>query len=251
MDTIDMTTFWFWFGFVGLSLGSLGILLFASKFRREDRFHALIALTVTSIATISYYALARGQADITVGGDVVVYGRYLDWLFTTPLLLLSLLVIALPPLKDLRMTRERISLIAAVLVSDVLMIVTGLFADLSTNSLDTTVWYLASCGWFLVVLYLMFGEVQRQAFEHSERSGKVYRSLLLFLTVAWVCYPIVWILGGTGYGTINANTEAAAYAILDVSAKGIFGILTLVLLKKLEGKVRPGHKTTTVDASNT
>lgn len=85
MYTTDMTTFWF--GFVGLSLASLGISLVASKFRREDRFHALIALAVTSIATISYFALARGQADITIGGDVVVYGRYLDWLFTTPLLL--------------------------------------------------------------------------------------------------------------------------------------------------------------------
>ena len=250
MYTTDITTFWFWFGFVGLSLSSIVIILLASKFRREDRLHALIALVVTSIATISYYALARGQADITVGGDVVVYGRYLDWLFTTPLLLLSLLVIALPPLKDLKMTRERISLIAAVLVSDVLMVVTGLFADLSTNSLDTAVWYMASCGWLLIVLYLMFGEVQRQAFAQSERLGKVYRSLLLYLTVAWVCYPIVWILGGTGFDAINANNEAAAYAILDVSAKGVFGIVTLVLLKKLEKKVRPSNNTSIVDASD-
>lgn len=250
MYTTDMTTLWFWFGFVGLSLSSLAIIFLASKLRREDRFHALIALAVTSIATISYYALARGQADITIGGDVVVYGRYLDWLFTTPLLLLSLLVIALPPLKDIKLTRERLSLIAAVLVSDVLMVVTGLFADLATNPLDTVVWYLASCGWFLIVLYLMFGEVQRQALAHSKRSAKVYRNLLLFLTVAWVCYPIVWILGGTGNGVISANNEAAAYAILDVCAKGVFGILALVLLKELEEKVRPGHKTSTVDASD-
>ena len=250
MLTTDMTTFWFWFGFISLSLSSLGIILLASKFRREDRFHALIALAVTSIATISYYALARGQADVTIGGNVVVYGRYLDWLFTTPLLLLSLLVIALPPLKDLKMTRDRISLIAIVLASDVLMVVTGLFANLATNTVDIVVWYLASCGWLLIVLYVMFGEVQRQAFAHSERSAKVYKSLLLYLSVAWVCYPIVWILGDTGYGVINANSVAAAYAILDVSAKGIFGILTLVLLKKLEEKVRPGQKSSTVEASD-
>lgn len=95
----------------------------------------------------------------------------------------------------------------------------------------------------------MFGEVQRQAFAHSERSGKIYKSLLLYLTVAWVCYPIVWIIGGTGYAAISANSEAAAYAILDVSAKGVFGILTLVLLKSLKEKVGPSRKTSTVDAS--
>lgn len=249
MQATDMTTFWFWFGFTGLSLGSLAIVLLAAKLRKADRYHALIALAVTSIATISYYALARGQADITVGGDVVVYGRYLDWLFTTPLLLLSLLVIALPPVKNVQLTRERTSLIAAVLFADVLMIVTGLFADLSTNSLDTKVWYVASCLWFLVVLYLMYGEVRKQAFAHSAQSGKVYEKLLVYLTVAWFCYPIVWLLGNTGYEVISANTESAAYAILDVAAKAVFGVLTLIALKSLERKANPDHASTTVEAA--
>lgn len=244
-----MTTFWFWFGFAGMSLGSLFILLLAGKFRKADRFHALIALAVTSIATISYYALARGQADIVVGGDVVVYGRYLDWLFTTPLLLLSLLVIALPPVKTLQLTRERTGLIASVLFADVLMIVTGLFADLATNSFDTNVWYVASCLWFLVVLYLMYGEVRKQAFAHSVKSGKVYESLLFYLTIAWFCYPIVWLLGNTGYAVISANTEAAAYAILDVLAKAVFGVVMLLSLLGLERKVNPKHPDTTVDAA--
>ncbi len=235
---MDLSTVqqWFWFGFVGLGAGSLVIIYLMDKLPAKKRFHALLALLITSIATISYYALARGQADITVAGHVVYIGRYLDWVFTTPLLLLSLLVIALPSIKSTAESRERFSLISTVLVADILMIVTGLFADLSTNTVDKEVWYVASCLWFLIVLYKMFGEVKSLAFSHNQRSAEVYTRLLTFLSVAWVCYPIVWLLGTSGYSVISLATETAVYAILDVSAKAVFGILVVVSIAKLHGK---------------
>jgi bacteriorhodopsin len=240
---------WLWIGFAGMGLGSLIILLLSKKLRKRDNYHALIALLVTSIATISYYALARGQADIMVGNDVVYFGRYLDWLFTTPLLLLSLLVIALPVVTDLQEKRERVKLIATVLVANVLMIVTGLFADLSTNSFDSTVWYVASCLWFLVVLGVMFTEVKKFAFAHSKESAKVYMKLLAYLTFLWVLYPVVWVLGTTGIGTFDLTTETAMYAILDVSAKAVFGILVVVSILKLEKVAKPSKRETTVESA--
>ena len=39
---------------------------------------------------LAYSAIALGQGKIQIGGDEVVYARYLDWVVTTPLLLLSL-----------------------------------------------------------------------------------------------------------------------------------------------------------------
>lgn len=234
MQVSDITTFWFWIGFGGLSLGSLIIYLLGTKFRPQDKLHVIIPLAVTSIATISYYALARGQADVMVGGDIVYYGRYLDWLVTTPLLLLSLIVIALPPLKKASSSRQRLTLISAVLLSDILMILTGLFADLSTEMFDVTVWYVASCLWFIIVGILMFGEVRKQAYANSAKIGETYTKLLTFLSVVWVFYPLVWVFGTTGTNSISAETEAAAYAIMDITAKAVFGILTLLALKKLE-----------------
>ena len=240
---------WLWIGFSGMGLGSLIILLLSRKLRKRDNYHALIVLLVTSIATISYYALARGQADILVGNDVVYFGRYLDWLFTTPLLLLSLLVIALPVVTDLQERRERVKLIATVLVANVLMIATGLFADLSTNSIDATVWYIASCLWFLIVLGVMFTQVKKFAFAHSKDSARVYMKLLAYLTFLWVLYPVVWVLGTTGIGIFNLTTETAMYVVLDVSAKAVFGILVVVSILKLEKIAKPGKRETTVEAS--
>ena len=230
---------WFWFGFVGLGAGSLVIIYLMNKMPTRRRFHALLALLITSIATISYYALARGQADITVAGHVVYFGRYLDWVFTTPLLLLSLLVIALPSIKNTAESRERLSLIATVLAADVLMVVTGLFADLSTNSVDKKVWYVASCLWFLIVLWKMYGEVKTVALAHSPQAAEVYSRLLTFLSVAWVCYPAVWLLGTSGYNVFSLTTETAMYAVLDVSAKAVFGILVVLGISKLHAKEAP------------
>lgn len=234
MNLSDATTFWFWFGFGGMSVGSLIILLLASKMKPSQRYHAVIALAVTSIATIAYYALARGQATAYIGNGSVFYGRYADWLFTTPLLLLSLLVIALPARTSSKIGRGRMSLIGGVLLADVLMIVTGFFADLSSNNFDKVVWYVASCLWFLLVIGVMYTVVKRHADAVSRETGYVYRQLLGYLSAVWICYPIVWVLGSTGYNLISTSNEAAYYAILDVSAKAVFGILTIVLISRLK-----------------
>lgn len=227
---------WFWFGFVGLLSGSLILIYLMNKVKSKNKVHGLIALLVTLIATISYYALARGQAEVMVGDHVVYIGRYIDWMFTTPLLLLSLLIIALPVVKNANDTKQRVSLIATVLVADILMIVTGLFADLSVNVTDKSVWYLASCLFFLVVLWKMFGEVMKLAKGKGKRTAQVYTGLLTFLTLAWICYPLVWLLGNSGYNTISVTDETLLYAILDISAKAVFGILIVLSVAKLDKK---------------
>ena len=238
MDLSTTTELWFWFGFGGMSLGSLIICLLAAKMKPAHRYHAVLAVAVTSIATIAYYALARGQATATIGSGSVFVGRYADWLLTTPLLLVSLLVIALPAKSAVNKSREKASLIGGVVLADILMIMTGFFANLSSNSFDKIVWYVASCLWFAVVVYVMFSVVQRRANAVSAETGKVYGQLLGFLSVVWIWYPIVWAFGSTGYQLININAEAALYAVLDVTAKAVFGVMTLVLVTKLKDSAK-------------
>ena len=240
---------WLWFGFGGMAIGSAIILYLAGKMRKSDNYHALIALLVTAIATISYFALARGTASIVVGGDTIYIGRYLDWLFTTPLLLISLMVIALPASKNMAAMQARTKLMLTVVVADILMIVTGFLADLSSNALDTAIWYLASCLWFIVVLGLMFTVVRRNAYVTGLNNGKLYTTLLSYLTILWAVYPIVWLLGTTGTGTFSLTTEVAAYAILDVSAKAVFGIAVVSSILKLERFAQPDEGETTVKAA--
>jgi bacteriorhodopsin len=174
--------------------------------------------------------MARGQGVIEFGGQTIYYARYIDWLFTTPLLLLTLLTIALPPLKEGKGVRERIGLIGAVLFANIAMIVTGAIANFSTETQDIAVWYVASCLWFLIIIWLLFGEVKRYAETHNKKLSGTYMSLLWFLSAVWIWYPVVWLLGESGYSVINTGTEAMVYAILDVTAKAVFGTVALLLL---------------------
>ena len=230
MIIISAIQLWFWLGFIGMAVGSLIIYSLSQKFLPKDRYHVSLVLAVTVIAAITYYGLARGQAEVVLNGTTIYYGRYLDWLLTTPLLLLSLLLIALPHGKEVKITRSQFGLICNVLFLDVLMIVTGGFAAFSTQVTDIIVWFGVSSIAFLLLIVVMSGEVSRQAFNNSNEIGVMYKKLFTFLSLVWVWYPVLWALGGSGFQLISPSVEVAAYSVLDVTAKVVFGIVLLVFL---------------------
>ena len=229
------TSTWLWLGFAGMSVGTLAILTYWSKFKPEHRYHVILALMVTTIAGAAYYAMVSGQGVIMFNGKTIFFARYLDWVLTTPLLLLSLITIALPEAKDTNNSRQRMGLIGAILFADVSMIITGAIANFSANQQDVVVWYVASCLWFGVIVYLMFVEVRALAQSQSKDLNKVYISLLLLLSSLWFFYPIVWLLGNSGFAVVDLTTEVAVYAVLDVTAKAVFGTLALSKLLKVKG----------------
>lgn len=232
------TTMWLWLGFVGMSLGTLVILSLWNKFKPEHRWHVILALMVTTIAGAAYYSMATGQGVALFGDKTIFFARYIDWILTTPLLLLSLILVALPVVNDPERKRERNGLIGAILFSDIAMIVTGAVANFSITTQDKTVWYIASLGWFLIVIWFLYGQVRRQAQQSDKNTAKTYTKLLLFLSILWVCYPIVWLLGNSGYAVISTASEAAIYAVLDVTAKAIFGTVLLASLLDKKGLKR-------------
>jgi bacteriorhodopsin len=230
MEVSAMTQSWFWAGFIGMAVGSAIILLLGMM--HAKKLHVVLALAVTLIATLSYFALASGQASFVVDGNVVYFGRYIDWLLTTPLLLLSLIIIGLPKVKDPSENRGRIGLIATIIGADILMIATGFIANISTTTTQIAFWYVASCLFFFVIIALMFGRVRREAIAANKENAKKYTVLLLFLSAVWLWYPVLWILGSTGFQAVNFEAEVALYAVLDVTAKAIFGIVALLMIAK-------------------
>ena len=78
-----------WIGFAGMTLGAIAIGLTGRRLRPEDRHHPVASLFVCLIAACSYFAMANSQGVVETGGRTVFYARYVDWAFTTPLLLLT------------------------------------------------------------------------------------------------------------------------------------------------------------------
>jgi bacteriorhodopsin len=169
-----------------------------------------------------------------IGGKEVFVTRYIDWVITTPLLLMSLLLIALPALKSFGEVRQRIGLIGTIVFADVIMIVTGLLANVTSSTDSKRFWFLISCLGFFAVLYYMFTVVRKSAQSLGATVGRNYTTLLTFLTILWFFYPIVWLLGASGNNTIGLDAEVALYTILDLLAKAVFGILLVMMVREMK-----------------
>jgi len=63
------------------------------KIKNDPHFNLKLPFTVTTIGAISYLILALGHGSITAAYHSVYYVRYLDWVLTTPILLVALLLV--------------------------------------------------------------------------------------------------------------------------------------------------------------
>jgi bacteriorhodopsin len=228
---------WLWVGFAGMVLGAIAIASIGRGARGEDKHHFVASFFVCLIASASYFAMANGQGVVEVAGRSVFVARYADWLFTTPLLLLGLMMVGLPQLRDGEDSRARTSLLAGVIGADVIMIVTGLLAALSADDTVRYTWYAVSCGAFLAVLALLYGPVRAIAKAQPGTTPALFETLLRMLTVLWFIYPVLWLLGTEGAGTIGLTAEVAVFAAIDLTAKVGFGLLLVTRVAGISRRV--------------
>lgn len=243
---------WLWVGFAGMTLGALAIAAIGRGLREEDRHHAVASFFVCLLAAASYFAMANGQGMVQVGDRTVFYARYIDWTVTTPLLLLGLLMVALPPLtRDVGDSRDRTALIAGVLGADVFMIVTGVIAALTRDETVKYVWFTISCGAFLAVLVIVLGPVRAAARAQGGGIFALFTTLATTLAVLWCIYPVLWLLGTEGTGAIGQTAEVFVFAVIDITAKVGFGLLLVTGVLRLGRAARPARGESTVRAAAT
>lgn len=193
--------------------------------------HTLTHVAVPMIAASAYLAMALGIGTLMHDGRPLFAARYADWAFTTPLLLAGLIMIGLH-----EHTRNW-GLLVLVLVLDALMIVTGFFSAWAEGSAKWA-WYAWSCGLFAAVLLLMWGPVRSAARAGGGRLAEIYGTNLVWLTAAWLIYPVVFAFGPEGTGAIPLTTTLAIILVLDVVAKVVYGISTSLRLKALSQRKR-------------
>lgn len=213
------TQLWLWIAFIGMTIGSVIFGLKAATQRRKEGMEfALVSFFITLWAAIMYLSMILGETVLFnfKGQHTLFWGRYLDWIITTPLLLLDLGVIA----------GIRSKLLVGVMAADVFMIVTGLIATLE-GSPTNYLWYVISCGAFLAILGSLLTEFSDSARRRNGKVNRLFQKLRNVLIVLWFCYPIVWILGAEGFRVLSVEIETACYAILDLCAKVGFGFILI------------------------
>lgn len=231
-----------WIVFALFTAGLIGVGVLSLRVEKRARVFHWFSAAVLTIAMVSYLVMATGQgvryvpvkAPDTHKGAVyhyfrqVYWARYVDWLFTTPLLLLSLAVLSgLSPAETL-----------LTIAADVFMIVTGLISTLTParyNHGDRARWafYAVSCVGFVVLWYTLFYGGVRAAKLRPSRTRGLFYLLGIMTFVLWTAYPVVFALT-EGANKISVNAEVIAYGVLDVAAK--LGFTFLLLLVHTHGE---------------
>ncbi len=201
-------------------LGCLAFIAMSARSRDDNRHFFYASAFIPLVAATLYFAMASGYGTIVQGGHTFYFARYVDWLITTPLLLLDLALVALPSYPG------REALLGILLGTDAYMIVTGFVASYIRSDYRWA-WFGFSCVAFLGILYIIGTRLLAGARQRDAQVTRLFTTLAGILVVLWICYPIVWALGQEGFGVISPLWEAILYGVLDVCAKVGFGFVLL------------------------
>ena len=235
--------FWLWLGFALMAAGAAAILVKGGRKTPEEEMATVLHGTVPIIAACSYFAMAVGQGSIplhsTVGGGVdynFYFARYIDWTFTTPLLLASL------TLTSMHGKLNRPGLMVGVLIADVIMILTALFFGLSSTAWIKWTWYLISCGAFVAVYYAIWVGMAAEANLQRDDVRATFKRNASILSVLWFIYPLILLVDPEGLHIIGSTLTTALIMVLDVTSKVVYGLLATAEHKaSAERDVREGH----------
>ena len=73
----------------------------------------------------------------------------------------------------------------------------------------------------------MWGPLRAEAEKSGPRAAKLYKANASILSLTWLAYPIIFLLGSEGIKSIDPVATAALYTCFDVFAKVVYGIFSM------------------------
>ena len=173
-----------------------------------------VAAMVTGIAAIHYFYM-RGVW-ISTGESPLVF-RYVDWLLTVPLQIIEfyLILAAIAVVKS--------SLFWRLLIASVIMLVAGYLGEI--GSVNVWVGFIVGMlGWLYIIYEIFAGEAsQINASKGTAASQRAFNALRLVVTIGWSIYPIGYVVGYAGGGSVEAIN--IIYNLADFINKIAFGVV--------------------------
>ena len=216
-----METLWLTIGTLGFAAATVYFLSPMGGAPEGSRHFFIIMAVITGVAAFFYLTMSTGATSSLIEGRILYWGRYLEWVITTPLLLLILALLALAD------WRRNVGLIAGLMAIDVFMVLTGLQAGSSLTAFGKGFWFVVSTISLIVLLYLVYTRLFAEAASRPASVQSAFRTLALLTIILWSCYPIVWLLGSSGFGAASSTVEVFLFLILDFLSKIGFGYLLL------------------------
>jgi len=228
-------SFLLWLGVLGFVLATVFFIYLGTQAPQGSRIFHIVTAVITGTAAFSYLMMATGAGATLVEGDrLFYYFRYIDWVITTPLLLVDLALLALVS------PGRNAGFIAGLIGLDIFMILTGLLAGSRDSEFAAGFWFIVSTVAMIVLLYLVATRLFSEAASQSAPVQQTFRTLAILTVVLWSLYPLVWLLGTEGFSAVGSGTEVFLFLILDFLAKIGFGILLLTNREAISQAVSGG-----------
>jgi len=235
MDLVTLTQAMFMLGFVAMAAGTFFFVLERGELKGEGRTSATYAALITFIAAIMYWQM-KDIVAFPNHGDVSLIAhtmpvRYLDWILTTPLLLIEFGLIA-------KLAGAEKGLTYRLVLADIVMIVTGYFGEIgAAGSIGNYVNFALSTFAWAYIAYTLW---QLKPTKGTVAVKAAVANMKKFVIFGWLVYPI-----GTAIQEFlelnNSDAEnikvavcsaAIIYVLADVVNKVGFGIFALKAFKK-------------------
>lgn len=235
MDLLTLTQAMFMLGFVAMAAGTLYFVLERGELKGEGRTSATYAALITFIAAILYWQM-KDMVAFPFPGDVSLIAhtmpvRYLDWVLTTPLLLIEFGLIA-------SLAGAEKGLTYRLVLADIVMIVTGYFGEIGVaGSAGNYVNFVISSAAWVYIAYTLW---QLKPTKGTVAVKAAISNMKKFVIFGWMVYPIgtaiqeILELNNSDAETVKLAVCSAAiiYVIADVVNKVGFGIFALKAFKK-------------------
>jgi len=156
--------------------------------------------------------------------------RYVDWILTTPLILAVLVL--------LTNSTNKGTLIAKLMVADMIMIASGYTGEVSVNAANGG----TAVGWigfvistlaFVYILMVIYSELGEAAGDMPDDLHSSYSFLQNSILIFWIVYPLGYLVPLLGYQGELLAVRELVYCIADLVSKVVFGIIAVSLAKKL------------------
>ena len=229
MDLATLSHYAFMLGFVAMAAGTFYFFMERGDLKPEHRSAATYAGVITFIAAIMYWTM-KDMVGFPVANGVEIVKtmpvRYLDWVLTTPLLLVEFGIIAAICGIGKGMTTKLV-------LADLVMIVFGYLGEESHPG-DGSTWVyfiLSTLGW----LYIVWQVWGMKPTGGTDAAKKGVENMKKFVIFGWMIYPIgtaiqqFMTLNGTDAATVVTATQIAAviYVVADVLNKVGFGMVAV------------------------
>ncbi len=224
----ELTQYLFWIGFIAMASGTAFFWLSKNDVLPKYRSTLIVSGLITGIAAYHYFTMAN----VYKSGEFPTEYRYIDWIITTPLMLIKF-----PMLLGLGAQGKK--WLTQLVVLDLIMIVTAYIAEVSdVNSGTWWTFFLVAVVAWAAIIGLLFTGIGGAIEGAAEPIAKGLRQMRLFIAVGWVIYPVGFLLALAGED--GGSIREIAYNIADVINKVGFGLVAYYAVKTMSALEQKG-----------